>query len=225
MKTLMLVMTALLLAVGCIDTSNFPPITAKMSRETESSLEGIPKLPDKVAIFIDKETREKVMIQAPDGTIGRTQFDSNGEFIRSKYQIKFGESFTNTLVEVCQATFFHVRLLDGPFLPTGYSLIILRAENVDVGFEFAASQPRRPVLDQARISLLLRTTIIGKDGKEIANYKETFNEDQREKFGSTNQMAAYENCLNKVVVKYVERLSKILARRSAHTRLSEQPSK
>lgn len=213
MKTLMLVLTVVLLAGGCVDTRNFPPITGKMSDETASFLAGLPKYPDKVAIFIDKETREKVMMQGPDGSIGSGYTDGNEKYHELKYQVKFGESFTNTLVEVCRATFFDVRLLDEPSRPDGYNLVKLSAEDIDIGFEFSASESRRPALDKARISLILRTIIVDKNGKEIANYKHPFKEDQKEKLGIKNQMAAYENCLNKVVVRYVERMSNILARR------------
>lgn len=213
MKALMLVLPAVLLVEGCVDTRNFPPITGKMSHETASSLARLPKYPDKVALFIDKDTQEKVMMQGPDGSIGSGCTDEKGKYRELKYQVNFGESFTNTLVEVCRATFLDVRLLDEPSPPAGYNLIRLSAEDIDIGFEFAASESKRPALDKARISLILITTILNKNGKVIANYEHPFKENQTEKLGITNQMAAYENCLNKVVVKYVERISNILARK------------
>lgn len=194
-----------------------------MSDETASSLAGIPKYPDKVANFIDKETREKVMMQVPDGSIGRGYTDENKKYQELKYQVKFGESFTNTLVEVCRTTFSDVRLLDEPSRPDGYNLVRIGAENIDIGFEFSASESRKPALDKARISLILRTIIVDKDGKEIANYKHPFKEDQIEKLGITNQMAAYENCINKVVVKYVDRISNILARQPSTVSQADAP--
>lgn len=221
-RCLILAVVAFLLA-GCVSVrpDNFPPITGHINKETISFLEGNPKSPVKVAILLDRETRGMVITKEPDGSTGKSGCEKPGgqivpggrpqwEYVPCKYPIKFGESFSNILVEICQLIFSDVRLLDELPPPGDYVLVNIKADNVDIGFEFSASEVRKPALDKARISATLKTAIIGEDGKEITNFRYNVWERQEERLGLDNQMAAYENCLNKGVSKYVDKITRIL---------------
>lgn len=226
MKKLFYVLRILVCLVwmsGCVDARNFPPITGKINAETTTNLQDGLKFKTQVAIFLDEKTKKEVIKKAPEGNMGSYY---EGELDRSssepataamksnrtlhKFPIMFGESFTGILLDAGELMFSNIKLVDKPVCPKGYVLVKIDTENVDVGFEFAASESTRPALDKARISMIVGTIIIDENNHELSRFKMLFDEKRSESLGITNQMAAFENCLNKIVVKYLERLSRVL---------------
>jgi hypothetical protein len=226
MKQLLCVLVFLVCSImmgGCVDTHNFPPIMGKINSETTTNLQDGSKVKTQVAIFLDEKTKKEVIKKAPEGNMGsyyegdvdRPSSDPISAAMTMnrtlhKFPIMFGESFTGILLDAGVLMFSAFKPVDEAVCPKGYVLVKIYTENVDLGFEFSASESRKPALDKARISMTVVTTIIDENNNELSRFKMLLDENRSESLGITNQMAPFENCLNKIVVKYLERLSKVV---------------
>lgn len=176
------------------------PITGKLDNSAISRIRSTAPNPAKIAVYIDKNTREKVIAKPADGYVG-SGVNTN---------IPIGSALSNALTEALMLSFSDVKLLNSPQQPENYYLLKIKAEKIDVGFEysyFASTFMFTSALDKGRVTLILNAQIISPENKEIMNENYAFEESEVEsQTPPPTKAGVLERCLQRIAIKFVDKI-------------------
>lgn len=206
MKKMLILMAAILLCSGCAINL---PLTGNLDGTTAGNLRAGGLKPAALAFYADPETRTKELERHTDGSyaVGRAVI------------IPIGKALSNALYEGLKNSYEEVRWVERPDPLPGFTLLKIRAEQLDAGFEFSAitaaylhKMAPELLLDKARVSTTLRVEIIPPEASrkplsEVYRFEEK--ETERE-VPPPSQAGIMEKVLNRIALQFVNKIKAVV---------------